>query len=616
MHRAWVGWLGLCLSALGWAQTPPPDPLAEGPRAVKPSVGSLKAHVPRFERMYPLPGLTGVMMDAELLSQGIAVPFARAQRLQARILWVDCTANIVRYNTKEKIQDLIAHVRDAGFNTVVFDVKPISGQVVYPSKIAPRLAEWRGVALPQELDPLKEMLVEAKKVGLTFFISLNSFSEGHRMFHVGPGYDMPDQQTVLYEPNPVLQLSSGRYPIAPTTNVQPQGDAIGAFTDASKIPPPAPGQFAITITKAGFVLDGFEQGGVGERVPVVPPGGCVLWGKGQAAEWLKSHTSPGDPVTFDSPPLFVPIRDRPEQQIPLMMNPNDPRVQNRALAILKEVVGNYAVDGVIYDDRLRFAGHNADFRELSMRQFEAYMGKTLDWPNDVYRYRYTFDMTQGITPGPYYQEWLNWRAATMQEFVRRARAAVLGTRPGCQFGLYAGSWFGEYASFGSNYGSPDLEAGFWYLTPEYRSAGFAPLLDFLITGCYYRQPTIYAAMQVGEPIGATVEYAGYLSAQVARDMTWTYAGIALNLFKGDPDGLKLALQAACGSTAGVMVFDLSHDIEPMWPVFKEAFAQPAKPPHADRKALSDARKRRAIFDREKVKQRPVVISPGRPGAGH
>jgi len=96
---------------------------------------------PRFELASPLPALPGVMMDSHLNGVGLDQQTARAQGLQARILWVDATANIDRYNTPEKIQTLMARVQKAGFNTVVLDVKPISGQVIYPSALAPKLTE-------------------------------------------------------------------------------------------------------------------------------------------------------------------------------------------------------------------------------------------------------------------------------------------------------------------------------------------------------------------------------------------------------------------------------------------------------------------------------------------
>jgi hypothetical protein len=571
----------------------------------------------RFELMRPLPTLPGIMTDMELDGRGLAQQIARARGLQARILWVDCTANIERYNTEEKVVALMQRIKSAGFNTVVFDVKPISGQVAYPSKIAPKLEEWKGRKLPKDFDALKPMVREAKANGLSFFVSLNAFSEGHRDFKVGPGYDLPDQQTVLYEPQPLARIGDQSFPVSINTQaLAPSDDELAVFTDSSKLPPAAEGRFAISINADGMIVDGFEFGGSGPRTPTIPRGGCVLVGDDRAAQWLRDRAIPGRPLAFDSSPLYVKISERPDQQIPLMMNPNNGEVQARALSIVKELAANYPIDGLVYDDRLRYAGLNADFSELTRGQFEKFVGKPVAWPDDVFKYRFNPDFTRGIVAGKYFQHWLTFRASTLRDFVDKVRKTLTAIRPKAQLGVYAGSWYGEYSNYGANYGAPDLDAGFWYLNGSYRQTGFAPLLDFLITGCYYTTPTIHDALATGAQIGYTVEYAGYLSNQVARDQTWTYAGIMLSQYPNDPDGFASAVQAACGSTQGVMVFDLSHEIEKYWEIFERGFSRPAIPPHARPDLLKEVRAKRLAVDKIMWKKDPVVIAAGQMRVGH
>jgi hypothetical protein len=341
----------------------------------------------------------------------------------------------------------------------------------------------------------------------------------------------------------------------------------------------------------------------------------VLYGTEAAADWLRANATPGTTLAFDTDPLFVPISERPEQQYPLMMNPNLVEVQKYALDIVREIAHNYDIDGVVYDDRLRYGGINADFSEPTRALFERRVGKTLHWPDDVFKFTITPTLTRGIQPGPYYEQWMAFRAQTLQEFVMKARSAVNQERPGTQLGVYAGSWYGEYQALGNNWASPAAEPGFWFVTPSYQKTGFAPFVDFLITGAYYPTATIYDAMSTGRPIGATVEAAGYLTNRLVRDASWSYAGIALSDFKDDPEGLVAALQAACGSTQGVMVFDLSHDIEPMWPVFSKAFADKRKPPHKDLEALKAARSARNVADILGKKDPPIIIAAGSAGTG-
>jgi hypothetical protein len=210
---------------------------------------------------------------------------------------------------------------------------------------------------------------------------------------------------------------------------------------------------------------------------------------------------------------------------------------------------------------------------------------------------------------------MSWRALQMRNWVARVRSKVKSTRKDAKFGVYAGSWYGEYPQFGSNYGSNELDAGFWFLTETYRKTGFANQLDLLVTGCYYPNVTIYEAMGLGIPMGRTVEAAGQLSNRVARDQTWTYAGLSLEQFKNNPEGLASALQAACASTQGVMVFDYSHDVEPMLPVFASTFGPVPMAPHQVSGLIEQVRARRVQWDKAGIKGTAVPIAAGSAGIG-
>ena len=86
-------------------------------------------------------------------------------------------------------------------------------------------------------------------------------------------------------------------------------------------------------------------------------------------------------------------------------------------------------------------------------------------------------------------------------------------------------------------------------------------------------------------------------------------------FKENASGLEKALQAAVASTNGVMVFDLSHDIEPMWSVFEKAFRTPKKPPTSGAFDLAEVRRMRQLMDRRGAKEPPIPIITGAPGIG-
>jgi len=588
-------------------------------------------HANRFERSAPLPGLPAVMLDVVGNGYGVAQQTARSRNLQARILWIDGTANLERLSSLPKIQNLVRRVKDVGFNTIVMDVKPIVGYTIYPSQLTLRLTKWKGQSASIDFDPLLAMSVECRRQGVPLYVSMNAFAEGHRMAkeneldpnspfgyqRPGPGYSRVDQQTVLYDPEPFLRapFTGERFALQPFPGrLDRTGKTVGVMTDLAKVATVPVGATAIVIDANGTVLAVRGAGPI--AVPSIPAGGSALVGFGEAATFLQQNARPGVTLSFDSKPVFVPIQERPEEQIPLMMNPHDPRVQDRILAFVTEVLTKYDVRGVVFDDRLRFAGKNADFSELTQRLFEARVGRRINWPVDVFEFTFNPDLSRGIRPGRYYDQWMAFRAETLTQWVKRARAVAQAARPDAQLGVYAGSWFGEYARFGNNYSSPDFSAGFDFLTEDYRKTGFAPDLDFLITGCYYAVPTIVEAMGQNRATGRTVEAAGQLTNRAARDQTWAYAGISLSDYYKNPEALKRALQAATGSTQGVMVFDLSHNIDQFWPTFAAAFRDRRAAPHTQSDLLPRIRALRARLDEMGVKEPSVAIREGASGAGH
>jgi uncharacterized lipoprotein YddW (UPF0748 family) len=79
---------------------------------------------------------------------------------------------------------------------VVIDVKPISGYVLYNSKIAPKMTEWKGETHPEDYDLLQVCIEEGHKRGLKVYASMNFFSEGH----LGGGEAVPKHGLVLDDP--------------------------------------------------------------------------------------------------------------------------------------------------------------------------------------------------------------------------------------------------------------------------------------------------------------------------------------------------------------------------------------------------------------------------------
>ncbi len=573
--------------------------------------------VPSYQ---PLKSLPPTPLDDADDAVGLAQQITRTRGLQARIIWIDGTANLNRVNTAEKITALTAQLKKSGFNTIVFDVKPIVGYTLYPSKYAPKLTTWfGGKTLPLNFDPLGVMVTAAHANGLQIVASMNTFSEGHRDVKYGPGYTHPEWQTTLCEPSLSLMSSA-------------PGATAYALSDRPNLPPRLPGQMSLYTNADGLksqpgtlaaVLDAnlrVVAQADGAALPAlslsVPPGGSILTGAGPAGEWLRSYAPIGAQVSLLTNSQFVPISARPEQQVPLMVNPNDPVVQTRLLTMIAEVVRGYGVDGVIFDDRMRYAGANADFSPVTHAQFEAFLGHPVRWPDDILTYDVAYpSLTRRLIPGPDYDAWNVFRTLTIRNWLASAVATVKAIRPTATVSVYAGSWYPDYPPLGSNWAADDFSAGLRFLTPSYQKTGFAGLTDWMTTGCYYTPGTIAAAQASGQSAGSSVEAAGQFSNRAVNDQTWVYAGIALSNYNGHPELLLQALQGATASTQGVMVFDLSHNIDQFWTTFQTAFATPAAPPQSVPGLLDDLRRQHAAAKAAGTPQPPVILYNGTSGTG-
>ncbi|KAA6435906.1 family 10 glycosylhydrolase [Rufibacter glacialis] len=116
-------------------------------------------------------------------------------------MYFDATANFKRFSFQDSIKYYLAKSKDAGVTDVIVDVKPISGEVLYPSKIAPVMKEWGGFTKTEKFDLLSAFIEEAHKLGMTVHASTNIFVAGHNYFDRGPVYNDPakkDWQSLNY----------------------------------------------------------------------------------------------------------------------------------------------------------------------------------------------------------------------------------------------------------------------------------------------------------------------------------------------------------------------------------------------------------------------------------
>jgi uncharacterized lipoprotein YddW (UPF0748 family) len=178
------------------------------------------------------------------------------------------------------------------------------------------------------------------------------------------------------------------------------------------------------------------------------------------------------------------------------VNPANEEVVNFQLLRVKEVLENYAIDGIVLD-RTRFDNFYADFSTLSKNKFAEYLnqkGKTLDkFPNDAF----LIDAEGKMVEGKHFVDWITFRSQIIQQFAVKVRKLVnefkIKTKPNLQLAAYVGSWYESYYQNGVNWASRSFkyrnELGFAetkFYSEEYSKTSYLDNLDFLMIGTYYK----------------------------------------------------------------------------------------------------------------------------------
>jgi len=116
-------------------------------------------------------------------------------------LWIDASANFERLASEDSIRYYMDKIKQVGFDGVIVDLKPISGEVLYDSKIALQALEWRGFTRNKDFDYPNLMIKYARENGLVVLAAMNCFSEGWKDHKRGTIYTSnPEWQTMLYLP--------------------------------------------------------------------------------------------------------------------------------------------------------------------------------------------------------------------------------------------------------------------------------------------------------------------------------------------------------------------------------------------------------------------------------
>ena len=409
---------------------------------------------------------------------------------QAHVMWIDGTANLFRTVTKNGVRveenftstqagvaEIVRKCRAAHINRLVVDVKPLSGEVLYNSQIAPHLRQWQGKPVP-DFDTLAAFVEEGHRAGLRVDAAINILSEGHKLYKIGPAYRHPDwQSVVLTVDRGLIAPDNARLPVRvpnepddpnkPTLLLEDRavltGDPNGRIgldsgetktnrNDAANAPYGQ--QFHISLDEKNRV-DGMADSALLGDDPLLAAenGRLILVSRDEDRQWCSAHLRPNEKVWFDVRNTRVPIAQAAHEKIACFVNALNPEPRRYELSVVREILTHYKIDGLVLD-RCRYSNIYNDFSDVSRAAFARWLGRPVrHWPEDVF----AFSPQPGNDPvhGPLFKLWLEFRAQVIRNFVAEVAQTVRTTRPDVTLGTYVGAWYPTYYGVGVNWGSEE-----------------------------------------------------------------------------------------------------------------------------------------------------------------
>lgn len=367
------------------------------------------------------------------------------------VMWIDASANFMRFAKKSDIKATLKKARSYGFNGIVVGVKPGQGTALYESEFLKPCTTLNGVTVERDYDYLEYILQEAKALGMRVEASASVMVMGE------------------------------------------EGGTTGAI---------------------------FED-------PYFAELECV--------EWLPTglqKISKGD--TFAA------------------INPAHPNTVAYVKRMITEIFSNpkyAALDGFCLD-YCRYMDANSDFSDYSRHAFEEYIGQTVEnWPEDIFYFKSPTVAKGDYTPGPLYNQWIEWRSHVIQHVVSEARAALKAVRPDADLSVWAAAWY-PLPHTGQNWGSTKYTSvnSNWWATNTYNTTGYADQLDYFQLGAYYNKVSGFGGSD-------TIEYAINRTKTILKGdcPMWGTFSVASSNFKAQTATKLCLLQ-----TDGCMVFDLCH----------------------------------------------------------
>jgi uncharacterized lipoprotein YddW (UPF0748 family) len=160
------------------------------------------------------------VMKKILIALIIAAALAPAAvKQKPMFMWFDATANFQRLSSADSIAYYLDKVKALGFTDVVVDMKPITGEVLFPSRYAPIMRMWENYRRPKTFDYLGTFITESHKRRLRIHASMNIFAEGHNSIDRGVVFSIhPEWASTIYTDSGMVSMMRLKKSIAVMAN--------------------------------------------------------------------------------------------------------------------------------------------------------------------------------------------------------------------------------------------------------------------------------------------------------------------------------------------------------------------------------------------------------------
>ncbi len=309
-------------------------------------------------------------------------------------------------------------------------------------------------------------------------------------------------------------------------------------------------------------FDVFAEGNKHNRSPLMK--GLVNEGWMCQVYGLDSEGRPVvQPITSEDPIQTVgSIDDFGE----VFVNPANEEVSEYELSLIREVIENYEIDGIVLD-RVRYVGLSADFSELTMKKWKESAGIEEEVnPWDVYQLKKVNGKIK-IEYGRYFGSYNTFRAKTVQEFIGKVRNLVDSSERKVEFVDYTGSWYPEYYMVAANWASKKHVETSYPATDgvQYAETGYISQVDRMLSGFYYEDVTIEEAREHHMP-------ADWYSVEGSADMAYgvthrerpIIGSLYLFQYSQKPENIKRAVDMCFHTSDGCMLFDLCYLVQNDW----------------------------------------------------